>query len=228
VVDEIVVVDQESSDSTVEICGEYTKNIYFTRPKGFPEPDRNFGFSKATGEWIISLDADETLSPNLQSHMARLIEGSCDIYSFPIVNYYFGRPLHHGLMRPAPHIRMFRKGKIYCPPIMHASPIVSGEVRSVPWPIVHKPKHGKLFLSPMEKVVRYGRLVARQRTLLHPRALYFFYAVNVFVRKFYQCFFLRKGYRDGIFGLLISYQSALSFWFETVFMALYSPRGGQA
>src|SRR2546426_2616947 len=109
-VDEIIVVDQESTDRTVEICRGYTSNIYSRSAKGFPEPDTTFGFSKASSRWILWLAADETLSEELKSHLAPLVRGSYDAYSFPIVNCYFGRPLYHGFTRPVNHVRMYRKG----------------------------------------------------------------------------------------------------------------------
>jgi len=72
VVDEIIVVDGYSIDKTVEICKEYTDNIYFQKPQGFVEPDRIFALEKANGNLILVIDAAETLSKELQGNLRHL------------------------------------------------------------------------------------------------------------------------------------------------------------
>lgn len=64
--DEIIVVDQESTDKTVKIARKYTKNIYHDKCWGYADPSRKLGASKCKGRWILNLDADEEITNPLK------------------------------------------------------------------------------------------------------------------------------------------------------------------
>ncbi len=72
-VDEIVAVDQSSEDNTVEILRRYTDKVFVVENKGFCEPDRITAVSKAQNEWILYVDADETVSPELRQEIERVL-----------------------------------------------------------------------------------------------------------------------------------------------------------
>ncbi|MFY9270194.1 MAG: glycosyltransferase family 2 protein, partial [Candidatus Manganitrophaceae bacterium] len=102
-VDEIVLVDSQSSDRTVSIAREFTDRIFvriFVRPwPGFPA-QRNFGIAQATGEWILILDADERVTPEAQREIATwLASPESQEYAaaqVPRRNYFFGKWLRFG------------------------------------------------------------------------------------------------------------------------------------
>jgi len=71
-VDEIIVVDSESSDRTVDIAKEFTEQVFIRPWPGFPA-QRNFGISKATGQWILILDADERITNEARQEIATLL-----------------------------------------------------------------------------------------------------------------------------------------------------------
>ena len=74
--DEIIIVDDASTDKTVEICRQYTENVYINDSKGSFHKNKNFGLKKATSDWIFSLDADEIVEPALAKEIKEAISKS--------------------------------------------------------------------------------------------------------------------------------------------------------
>lgn len=104
--DEIIVVDSESTDRTVEIAREFTDKV-FIRPWPGYGPQKNFARDRASGEWIFQLDADEDVSPELAEEIQRLLRNPPHEYSWlPIVTEFLGKPLPH--LRGM-NLRLFRK-----------------------------------------------------------------------------------------------------------------------
>jgi len=81
--DEIIVIDNSSTDKTGEIARKYTKKVFEQKndPKNI-DPQKNFGFSKATGDWILSLDADERITPELTNEISQVAIGFPEKISF--------------------------------------------------------------------------------------------------------------------------------------------------
>ena len=72
--DEIVVVDDMSTDKTVEICKEYTSKIFIRDSQGDFHRNKNFGAEQVSGEWILSLDADEIITSELAEEIQKAIQ----------------------------------------------------------------------------------------------------------------------------------------------------------
>ena len=96
-VEEIVVVDSGSSDSTLEICRLFTDRIFHRDWTGYVD-QKNFAVEKAVHNWIFSLDADERASSELQSEIRALepAENGCSGYRIPRVTFFMGRWIKHG------------------------------------------------------------------------------------------------------------------------------------
>src|SRR5207237_3218043 len=109
--DEIVVVDAESRDKTVQIAREFTDRVVSRPWPGFAA-QKNFALDQSTGEWILSLDADEEASPELYQEIATTIggAGACDGYAVRRRNMFLGRWIRHGGLYPDWQIRLFRRG----------------------------------------------------------------------------------------------------------------------
>jgi glycosyltransferase involved in cell wall biosynthesis len=108
---EIVIVDSGSTDATLEIARSFGARV-FTEPwKGFAA-QKNSAIAHATGDWILSLDADEELSPGLALEIQTLLAGepAFSAYRIPRLNHFLGRPLRHGGYWPDPKLRLFRRG----------------------------------------------------------------------------------------------------------------------
>jgi glycosyltransferase involved in cell wall biosynthesis len=108
---ETIVVDSGSTDATVEIARNFGARV-FTEPwKGFGT-QKNSAIARATTDWILSLDADEELSPALAGEIEVLLAGDppCKAYLIPRLNHFLGGPLRHGGYWPDPKLRLFRNG----------------------------------------------------------------------------------------------------------------------
>src|SRR5207302_631709 len=100
-VDEIVVVDAESEDKTVAIAQEFTDRVV-VRPWPGYAAQKNTALDLATGDWVLSLDADEVVSPELRAEIARVLasDGPADGYTVPRRNIFWGRWVRHGGLYP--------------------------------------------------------------------------------------------------------------------------------
>ena len=128
--DELIVVDAESQDKTAAIARELTDHVIVRPWPGFAA-QKNFGLAQATGEWILSLDADETVSPALRAEISAVLErgGAADGYSVPRRNVFWGRWVRHGGLYPDRQVRLFRRGKgRFVERAVHESVAVDGAV----------------------------------------------------------------------------------------------------
>ena len=109
--DEIVVVDSGSDDRTEEIARSYPTQFFLEPWKGFAA-QKNSAIDKCSGDWILSLDADESLSDQLSQEIQKLLAGDppCDGYALPRRNLFLGRWIRFGGFYPDPKLRLFRRG----------------------------------------------------------------------------------------------------------------------
>lgn len=132
--DEVLVCDMESTDATLDIARRHGCRIV-TFPKAghsIVEPAREFAIHEASHEWVLVIDADELVTPQLHDYLYQQIAlDSCpDGISIPRKNYFMGRFLHSAY--PDYVLRFFRKEKTHWPPVIHCSPEVDGSVFKIP------------------------------------------------------------------------------------------------
>ncbi|MGP8252265.1 MAG: glycosyltransferase family 2 protein [Terracidiphilus sp.] len=108
---EVVVVDSGSTDGTVEIAEQAGARVFNEPWKGFGA-QKNSAIAKAAGEWILSLDADEEVSPALAREITDLLAGEPAFAAYRIkrLNHFLGTPLRHGGYWPDRKLRLFRRG----------------------------------------------------------------------------------------------------------------------
>ncbi len=108
---EIVVVDSGSDDASVEIARDFGARVFIEQWKGFAA-QKNSAIDHAGGDWILSLDADEELSPALRREIEALLasEPPFAAWRIPRLNHFLGVPLRHGGYWPDPKLRLFRRG----------------------------------------------------------------------------------------------------------------------
>lgn len=111
-VDEIVVVDAESTDRTADICREYGATV-ITRPNiPMLNINKNIAIDACHGEWVILLDADERITPESREEILRTIANpKFDSYLFPRLNHILGKGMRWGWVYPDYQLRLFRRGK---------------------------------------------------------------------------------------------------------------------
>jgi glycosyltransferase involved in cell wall biosynthesis len=110
--DEIIVLDSGSTDRTVDICREFTDKVYHQEWLGFGR-QKNAAIDKATGDWVLSLDADEPVEKDLAAEIRTIMESpnSNDGYRIPRKTFFLGKWVRHGGWYPDYNLRLFRKGK---------------------------------------------------------------------------------------------------------------------
>ena len=141
--DEIIVVDNSSTDRTKEIAKKYTKKV-FTQKNDPTSIDlqKNFGFGKATNEWVLSLDADERLTPELCKEIIEVLRknpSEIQAYRIPRKNIIFGKWIEHSLWWPDYQVRLFRKGKgQYAAEKVHQQLQVQGEIGTLKEAFLHE------------------------------------------------------------------------------------------
>jgi glycosyltransferase involved in cell wall biosynthesis len=112
--DEIVLVDSGSTDRTCEISRQYGVKVVVEPWRGYAA-QKNYALELCTQDWILSVDADEEVSPGLAEEIRRVVNDSraLDGYAMPRKNLFLGRWIRHGGFYPDPKLRLFRRGRGY-------------------------------------------------------------------------------------------------------------------
>jgi glycosyltransferase involved in cell wall biosynthesis len=200
--DEIVVVDDFSADETAEVCAAYPHCHRFLR-SDYLNANMNFGFDQASGEWIMRIDSDERVTPELAAEVQRTLEQSPAAvtgFEFWERRVILGRELRHGSGRKHYRPMMWRRGTARYA-VRHTHEDLQ---RSGLW---EKSRHGYLhenyssvgqYLQKMdfwtERDVERASLPARPPTLLM--------GIRETVRAFYLYYLRLRGYRDGWIGFV--------------------------
>lgn len=202
VADEIIVLDSGSSDATVEIARRYADVVEVTDWPGFGIQKQR-ALEKATGDWVLSIDADERISDDLAREINHhLADPDADAYKLPWAVTIYGRRLDFGRSGRAP-LRLFRReGVRFSDALVHEKILIpSGRrVRTLRGRLIHYTHRD--YGHSLEKSAKYAWLGAREkhrrgkktRTLLYPTAR----GLMTFV----QVYFLRFGFLDGQVGYL--------------------------
>jgi glycosyltransferase involved in cell wall biosynthesis len=217
---EIIVVDSGSTDRTVEIAKSFGAKVFVEEWKGFAT-QKNSAIDKATGHWILSLDADEAVTPKLLEEIssAMFAQGQLrlykpdspmivDAFSMPRQNLFLEKRIRHGGFWPDRKTRLFLngKGRFAMRPV-HESVQVAGRVGKLNAPLIH---HSYPTLSDyIEHMNRYSSLGAE---MVVAKGKVRFSAINIVARPvltFIYNYFFRLGFLDGREGLLLHLNHAV-------------------
>lgn len=222
-VDEIVVVDHTSQDGTVALAKKYTKRV-FIEPNDPTKIDlqKNFGFAKARGDWILSIDADERVSPELAHEIRKAIEDTPSVaYKIPRKNIIFGKWIQHSLWWPDYQLRLFQKGKgRYVHLKVHQDLQIDGPVGQLEQPFIHE--NYQTLSQYLQKMDIYTENEAESlvRDNVH---MQWTDAIRLPLSDFLKTFFLQAGYKDGLHGLTLSILQA--FYAFLVFAKVWQKQG---
>jgi glycosyltransferase involved in cell wall biosynthesis len=204
--DERIVVDCGSSDDTVAIARGKGARVETHEFRGFG-PQKNVALSLATGDWVLSIDADERVTPELaQAIKAAMAEGSADGYELPRISSFCGRPMGHSGWFPDYVLRLFRRGKArFDDALVHERVICDGTVKRLDKPLIH---HPVLKLEDaLSRMDRYS--TAGAATLIASgRRVSFFTGIAHGAFAFFKTYLLRLGFLDGAEGFLLAIANA--------------------
>jgi glycosyltransferase involved in cell wall biosynthesis len=206
--DEIILVDSKSTDRTVEIAKKYTGKIIVHDWQGYAFA-RELSLQNALGNWIISLDADERVSPELKNEIQQLLnqENLKNGYLIPRRNYFLDKVIKTCFWYPDYQMRLFkRESASVSQREVHEGFIVKGEHGELKNDSIHF-THQDLY-STFEKINKYSSLeitefvnakpVRKRDLIIHP------------VAAFLNHFISRKGYKDGMHGMMVSIIHAMT------------------
>lgn len=211
--DEIVVVDQHSTDKTAALAKKLGAKVYLHKHTKYVEPARNFALSKATGDWILVLDADEEIPPTLVKKLQALAKDSKGItfFGLPRKNIIFGKWIKYSRWWPDHVVRFFKKGSVTWSEKIHSVPFTKGkghdlETKESNAIIHHNYQSISQYLERMnrytdvqaEELIESGYKFSWQDLIKKPSA------------EFFSRFFAGEGYKDGIHGLVLALLQAFS------------------
>lgn len=137
--DEIVVVDAGSSDDTVAICREFTPHVFVHDDwQGFGV-QKNRALDHATGDWVLSLDADERVTPELRAQLeTAMTEARYDGFYLPRLSQFCGKFIRHSGWYPDYVLRLFKRGKArFSSDLVHETVVLDGVAGKLSSPLLH-------------------------------------------------------------------------------------------
>lgn len=208
--DEIIVVDMNSDDRTVDIAKQFGAIVFNHERINFVEPARQFAIEQAKSEWVLLLDADELVPEPLSMKFMEITSNNkIDVVIIPRLNYVLGKPLMHTGWSPFQdkHHRLFRKNKLITSSTIHAGlkPVEGANIIELNYASGMAIVHFNYLDSAhfIEKLNRYTSIEARQ-SLENGEKHNYFSTVFVAAKEFKNRYIKNKGYKDGWRGLYLS------------------------
>jgi glycosyltransferase involved in cell wall biosynthesis len=225
--DEIVIVDGSSSDKTVKIAKKYDAKVKITTNKPNFHINKQMAIEMATKDWILQLDGDERVSPELKNEIVEILvnrqssiinrQSEVNGYWMPRKNWFLGRFLMKGGQYPDYTLRFYRNGKGRLPQKdVHEQAVVEGKTGYLKSALLHYPYEN--FSHYLNKWDRYNKLFAvqikdEQEKKNLPTKFYYalMYLVVKPVHWFLLTYIRHKGFVDSWQGFVFSLFSALRF-----------------
>ncbi len=217
--DEVIVVDGSSKDKTVEMARRFGAKVFVTDNPPIFHINKQKAIDKATSDWILQLDADEVIPPELKKEIHELLQSDPvqNGYWMPRKNYFLGRFLMKGGQYPDYTVRLYRRGKGRLPQKdVHEQAVIEGKVGYTKEALLHYPY--KDFKAYLKKWMRYNHLLAAQLDEEIKKKSVFmklYYALGYLIAKpghwMVTSYGRHKGFMDGWQGFVFALFSALRF-----------------
>lgn len=181
--------------------------VFRVKNMGSADPARNYGISKATYKWILSLDADERLPKTLLATIRQIInEDKFDIVKFPEKNIIFRKWIKHGMWWPDYHERLFKKGHLDYPNTIHTPPKYYGELLTLPkkveYAIIHN--HSQNIKEFLNMIDNYSSLDIHFKHNMINKKSSPSDIIEFINHEFKWRYLEHKSYLDGMHGFVIS------------------------
>ncbi|OGS00351.1 MAG: hypothetical protein A3G41_02295 [Elusimicrobia bacterium RIFCSPLOWO2_12_FULL_59_9] len=218
VADEIVLVDNQSTDKTLDIARQFSCKVYSRRFDHYAG-QKQYAVEQARGEWVLSLDADERLSPPLREEIRRALSNGASApggnhgYYIPFEVHFLGRKLRFGGVGGENHLRLFRReaGR-FTGGRLHEGVDVAGKTAHLSFPILHTPYRD--LNEYFDKFNLYTSLAAQKRWEQGMR--FRFYHHILLPWEFFRRAVLQLGFLDGIAGISWAGLAAFHTWVKYI------------
>jgi glycosyltransferase involved in cell wall biosynthesis len=204
--DETIVVDSGSEDDTIRIAEAKGARVFTHDWRGFGI-QKNFALSQATGDWVLSLDADERVTPALAAQIeAAIAANAADAYEMPRLSSFCGRPMRHSGWYPDYVLRLFRRGAArFSDALVHEKVICDGKIARLSEPLIHHPV--ERLEDALSRMDRYSSAGA-DMLIASGRRVSFSTGILRGLWSFFRTYFLRLGFLDGREGFLLAIANA--------------------
>ena len=213
--DEIIILDSGSTDNTLQICREFSEKVFSTDWPGFGI-QKNRALQHATNPWVLSLDADERITPSLKSEIENTIAAEKNSqnngYYIPRSSRFCGKFMRHSGWYPDYVLRLFKRELArFSDDIVHEKVLCTGETGHLKHPIIHYTYDS--LTQALDKANLYSDLGAEKlynegkRSSLTKAVLKGLWA-------FFRTFVIRQGFRDGSQGFLLAVSNAEATYYK--------------
>ena len=209
-VDEIIVLDSFSTDNTEKICRLNPKVQFFQHPFDGHIEQKNRALEKCTSDWILSLDADERVSPELRGSIESLVSQNPDIAGakFPRLTYHMHRYIRHSGWYPNARYRLVKKGRAYWGGTNpHDKLVLKGKGVTITGDLIHF--SAKDLSDQVRTINSFSSIAALERYNQGKK----FHSWRLLVKplsKFVEMYLLKVGFMDGLQGFIIAVSSSYS------------------
>lgn len=210
--DEIIVVDSGSNDATAEICKGFGAQVHVHDWPGFGiQKNRALGY--ATKDWVLSLDADERITPELRTEIESVLQNpQAEGYEIPRLSSFCGRFMHHSGWYPDYVLRLFRREKgSFSDALVHERLIVNGSVAKLRQSMLHETFHDlEELLTKINQYSTAGAIMLSEKN----KTASLKKAVGHAIWAFFRTYILRAGFLDGREGFMLAVSSAESTYYR--------------
>ncbi|WP_296224032.1 glycosyltransferase family 2 protein [Ralstonia sp. UBA689] len=222
-----IIVDSGSTDGTVALARSLGAEVFETASWPGFGPQKNLALSKADSEWVLSIDADERVTPKLRDEILAAIDsGRADVYDMPRLSRFCGRFIRHGGWYPDRVTRLFKRGRAcFTDDLVHESVIAEGPVAQLRMPLLHYTYDD--FSQVLRKVDQYSTLGAQQafaRGKTATPASAMLHGMWAFLRTY----LLRRGFLDGGQGLGVALMNGQASYYKYVKLWLLQVQARQS
>ncbi len=205
--DEIIVVDAESTDKTVEIAKQFTDKIIVRKWEGYV-PQKRYALSLAKNEWDLSLDADERITAELREEIFNLSPEDYSGFRIRRKNFLLKKEITSCGWEKDYQMRLMKKSKTdFSDRLVHEKFIAEGKTGTLKNPMLHYTFTS--FSEYFSKINHYSSLKSEELFNKKKRVgswMIFSHTVSAF----FAFYFIKRGFKDGVHGLIISFLHSVS------------------
>lgn len=205
--EDIIIVDSFSEDKTVDISREYTKRIFQHQWQGYAK-QKQIAVDYALKDWVLILDADERVPPELKKEIVNKLSSNVDVNGFyiPRKNFFLGKWIRHSGWWPDYTLRLFRKNASFVEMReVHEKVIVKDGVGYLKSHLEHYTY--RTISDYIRKMKTYAALSAKELLARTPKRSSIKLISNMVFSPtftFLKMFFLKQGFRDGLHGFILA------------------------